>query len=229
MIVPIQKNRAYEDVAAQIRKQIEEGVWKDGDRIQSEIKLAELFQVSRGSVREAIKSLQMTGILEAHSGQGTFVAQNALQKIKDSRLVDMIGNQEYHDEILECRYIIEPQAAFVAARLCTNSDIEYLQKNYEEMLECSENGDIKGLNMRGQQFHAYIVGMMKNGVMSAIYDSISQRLLTERDEFAQKNTLYHLEHGELIEAFKRHDSVQARKIMERHIGRKINQKRFPMP
>lgn len=109
----------------------------------------------------------------------------------------------------------------LAAHLRSESDIEHLRKNYEEMLACSESGDIKGLNVRGQQFHAYIVGIMKNGIISAIYDSISQRPLTERDESAQKNTLCHLEHGELIEAFKRHDPVQARRSMERHLGRKI--------
>lgn len=64
-------------------------------------------------------------------------------------------------------------------------------------------------------------GHHENGIISAIYDSISQRPLTERDESAQKNTLCHLEHGELIEAFKRHDPVQARRSMERHLGRKI--------
>ena len=63
MIIPVQKNRVYENVSAQIRSQIEQGAWKEGDRIQSEMELAKLFQVSRGSIREAIKSLQMAGIV----------------------------------------------------------------------------------------------------------------------------------------------------------------------
>ena len=93
MIIPVQKNRVYENVSAQIRSQIEQGAWKEGDRIQSEMELAKLFQVSRGSIREAIKSLQMAGIVEAHSGQGTFVAPNALQKIRDGHLADMLRTQ----------------------------------------------------------------------------------------------------------------------------------------
>ena len=127
MLVPVQKKRVFEDISAQIINQIEDGNWKEGEQIKGELELSKLFQVSRGSIREAIKSLQIMGILVAVSGQGTFVAENALQKIKDSRFVDMISDGKYRDEVLECRYMIEPQAAFVAAKICTEQDIAYLQ------------------------------------------------------------------------------------------------------
>ena len=116
MLQPVPKNRVYENVSLQIREQIENGTWKEGEKIQGELELAKLFQVSRGSIRESIKSLQMLGILDAKSGQGTFVAQNALQKIRDSRLADMLNDADYYDEIIEYRYIIETQAAYIAAK-----------------------------------------------------------------------------------------------------------------
>lgn len=125
MITPVQKNRVYENVSAQICSQIEQGAWKEGDRIQSEMELAKLFQVSRGSIREAIKSLQMAGIVEAHSGQGTFVAPNALQKIRDGHLADMLSNTEYLDDVLQCRYIIESYTTRVASQVSTPEDIAY--------------------------------------------------------------------------------------------------------
>ena len=68
-----------------------------------------MFQVSRGSIREVIKSLQMMGILESKSGQGTFLRKNALQKIRGSRFINMINDEQYRDQVLECRYLIEPQ------------------------------------------------------------------------------------------------------------------------
>ena len=52
MLTPIKKNRVYEGVAQQIKEQIEKGIWKEGERIQSELELAKTFQVSRGSIRE---------------------------------------------------------------------------------------------------------------------------------------------------------------------------------
>ena len=135
MIVPVQKKSVFEDISEQIQNQIENGSWKEGEKIQGELALAQLFQVSRGSIREAIKSLQLMGILEARTGQGTFVAQNAVQKIRDNKLIEMINDDEYRDQVLECRYMIEPQAAFVAAQICTEDDIAHLQFLYNEMMK----------------------------------------------------------------------------------------------
>ena len=173
------------------------------------------------------------GILVAVSGQGTFVAENALQKIKDSRFVDMISDGKYRDEVLECRYMIEPQAAFVAAKICTEQDIAYLQDCYDTMMAYADADDVKNVNCWGQRFHTYIIEMMKNKVLSAIYKSIEQRLLDERKEFMlgnekQELLMYHHEHLEIIDAFRKHDAVLARKIMDQHLGRQMHWKRFSL-
>ncbi len=233
MLVPVQKKRVFEDISAQIINQIEDGNWKEGEQIKGELELSKLFQVSRGSIREAIKSLQIMGILVAVSGQGTFVAENALQKIKDSRFVDMISDGKYRDEVLECRYMIEPQAAFVAAKICTEQDIAYLQDCYDTMMSYADADDVKNVNFWGQRFHTYIIEMMKNKVLSAIYKSIEQRLLDERKEFMlgnekQELLMYHHEHLEIIDAFRKHDAVLARKIMDQHLGRQMHWKRFSL-
>ncbi len=233
MLVPVQKKRVFEDISAQIINQIEDGNWKEGEQIKGELELSKLFQVSRGSIREAIKSLQIMGILVAVSGQGTFVAENALQKIKDSRFVDMISDGKYRDEVLECRYMIEPQAAFVAAKICTEQDIAYLQDCYDTMMAYADADDVKNVNCWGQRFHTYIIEMMKNKVLSAIYKSIEQRLLDERKEFMlgnekQELLMYHHEHLEIIDAFRKHDAVLARKIMDQHLGRQMHWKRLSL-
>lgn len=231
MIVPVQRKSAFEDISEQIQNQIENGSWKEGEKIQGELALAQLFQVSRGSIREAIKSLQLMGILEARTGQGTFVAQNAVQKIRDNKLIEMINDDEYRDQVLECRYMIEPQAAFVAAQICTEDDISHLQFLYDEMMKCSEQGQSKGVNIWGQRFHSYIVDLMKNEILSAIYKTIEQQLLNEREKFCKSNeedvvVSYHYEHLDLIEAFKAHDAVKARKIMDKHLSRQMHWKRL---
>ena len=85
----------------------------------------------------------------------------------------------------------------------------------------------------GQRFHTYIIEMMKNKVLSAIYKSIEQRLLDERKEFMlgnekQELLMYHHEHLEIIDAFRKHDAVLARKIMDQHLGRQMHWKRFSL-
>ena len=233
MIVPVQKNRVYENVSAQIRDQIEQGAWKEGDRIQSEMKLAELFHVSRGSIREAIKSLQMAGIVEAHSGQGTFVAPNALQKIRDGRLADMLSSTEYLDDVLQCRYVIGSYTTRGACQICTPEDIAHLRENFQQMMVCEGKKDHHGLDHCGIEFHAYIVGMLKNEVLSALYNSLTQPLMEERNEFssADKNSeLYyegHMDHKRLIDAFEAHDTQKAEEIIKRHLFRKLRDKKEP--
>lgn len=230
MLVPVQKKRVYEDVSAQIQQQIEDGIWPEGGRIQGELELAGLFQVSRGSIREAIKSLQLMGILEARNGRGTYVAPNALQKIRDARLISMINDASYRDQVLECRYLIEPQAAFIAARICTEEDLDNLRGSYREMMAASEAGDVRRVNQWGLRFHAYLIDMMKNQVLSTIYHSMERQLLDDREEFTQEHAdrvvlSFHQEHLDLIRALERRDSVLARKIMDQHLGRQMHWKK----
>src|SRR5882672_6430946 len=74
---PVQTKRAFEEVALQIREQLSKGALKPGDRLPSERELAEQFGLSRNTVREALRSLEMSGILEFRKGAtgGAFVRE----------------------------------------------------------------------------------------------------------------------------------------------------------
>ncbi len=227
MLVPIQKKHVFEEIADQLQTQIENGNFKGGERLPSELQLCEIFQVSRGSIREAIKSLQVLGVLEARSGQGTYVSEDALSKISENRLREMISGGQYRDQILEIRYLIEPQAAWFFAQICTEKDIDYLRTSYSEMCEYAKNKDIAGINRCGNDFHFYIVKMLHNEILNSLYASIQQSLLNEREALARgleepDRVTYDYEHLELIEAFEKHDAELARSVMEKHLGRQTN-------
>lgn len=229
MLQPIKKSRVYEGVSQQIKEQIEQGIWKEGQRIQGELALAQAFQVSRGSIREAIKSLQLAGLLEAHSGQGTFVAQGACQKIRDSRLSEKIKSAEYFDDVLECRVLIEGHACSFAAEHHTEEDLRYLRENYAKAMEYTSQRDEEALNRCGAEFHSYIVNMMHNEIISDFYRSIMHPLLEERHEYFEnfhQDELEesHDEHDGLIKAFEAHDGELAREIITRHLERKKRSK-----
>lgn len=222
MLTPIKKSRVYEGVSRQIREQIEQGVWKEGERIQGELALAETFQVSRGSIREAIKSLQLAGLLEARSGQGTFVASNARQKIRDGRLSEKLSSDEYFDDILECRYLIEAYACQVAALHHTEEDLRFLRENYEKAAQYTLTGSLEDMNRCGGAFHLYIVDMAHNEIISGFYRSIVQPSMDERQEFFSdceqteiSDSLH--DHDALIRAFEAHDAARAKEIIRRHL------------
>jgi GntR family transcriptional repressor for pyruvate dehydrogenase complex len=72
-IKAVEKKRAYEDVVAQIRALIDDGRLKQGDQLPTERELSETFRVSRATIREAIRTLESTKLVQSRQGDGTYV------------------------------------------------------------------------------------------------------------------------------------------------------------
>ena len=115
MIKPISKKKYYETISEQIEQAILSGEWAEGSRVPTEDELAGIFQVGRGSIREAITNLQMSGVLNSSPGIGTYVADNAISCINNHQLADMLNDPESLNDMVEARQILEPQLAAYAA------------------------------------------------------------------------------------------------------------------
>ena len=83
MIKPVSKTTLYEEVIKQIISMIKEGKWIPGDKIPGELSLSESFNVSRNIIREALKSLELSGIVEAKPGKTTCAECSAEFEIDD--------------------------------------------------------------------------------------------------------------------------------------------------
>ncbi|MGE4354722.1 MAG: FadR/GntR family transcriptional regulator [Oscillospiraceae bacterium] len=126
MIKPITKTSMYKEIVGQIIIQIKNGVWKPNEQLPSEAELAKSFGVSRNSIREALKSLALFGIVYARPGQGTFITQDALQRVGNTELLDAISEEASLPELMETRLIIEPQLSKLAALRATDEDKKML-------------------------------------------------------------------------------------------------------
>src|SRR3979409_799786 len=73
LLEPVKRSRIYEHIVEQSHALIREGRWAPGDQIPPERELAERFRVSRTSVREALRALDMQGVIESRQGGGTFI------------------------------------------------------------------------------------------------------------------------------------------------------------
>ena len=73
----IQRTKLYEDVTERMLDHIRTETWAPGTKIPPEVELAKLFDVSRCTIREAVKSLQIAGFLRSRAGSGTFVSERA--------------------------------------------------------------------------------------------------------------------------------------------------------
>ena len=219
MIIPVQKNRVFETVYEQMIKLIEDGVWKEGERIPGEIELANNFNVSRNSLRTAIKVLHTSEILESKPGLGTFVAPEAVKKISNNRLL----------EILEVRYIIEKETAHSAAVKRTDEDIASLEECINNLKEAVSDKDVENIVFWGSEFHSRIIKCAGNRLISGIYESLRPNMYAEKRETIELNSIdkiyadYIKRDEAIIEAIKNKDGKLAEKLMKEHL---INRNKY---
>jgi len=101
--------KLYEEIAAKMLAQIEEGALRPGDRLPPERALAEEYGVSRTAIREALRSLEMMGCVESHVGEGTFIKSPSLQNIVDPFSILLTQNRQLGSELIEVRLILETE------------------------------------------------------------------------------------------------------------------------
>jgi GntR family transcriptional repressor for pyruvate dehydrogenase complex len=219
MITPIKKKKIYESVSEQIENLIKSGEWKEGCRVPTEEELAANFNVGRGSVREAIKSLQMSRILISNPGLGTYVADNAITSINNSRLAEMLNDESNMNELIEARYILEPELASMAALNSTPDMIVELQTYIDMMKKVDTKEE---LIHYGHLFHVAISEMCGNRILINLYKSISEPLQKLRQANFLTIELYQRDievHQSILDAIAAKDQRLSYKRMQDHLRR----------
>ena len=127
MLNPVKNIKVYEAIIEQIKDSVKNGELKSGDKLPSERELAEKLQVSRTSVREALKALSMLGLIDSKHGDGNFIKSNVEDCLLEplSVVFLLIGNR--NEEIFQLRRIIEPEAAAIAANNITEYELNELR------------------------------------------------------------------------------------------------------
>src|SRR6202521_6384775 len=111
----VKKIKLYEKVAQQIQGLIRDGLLKAGDKLPPERELAETFQVSRSSLRDAIRTLEVMGLVEPRQGEGTIVLDLDASALVSPLSTMLRQKRELVGELLDLRKIIEPPLAARAA------------------------------------------------------------------------------------------------------------------
>lgn len=216
-VTPIITKQKYESVADQIVLLIRNHTFTEGSHLPTEADLAAMFQVGRSSVREAIKSLQMSGILTSTAGRGTFVSDNAMIAISHAGLGELILDENALSELIEIRCILEPAAAALAACRRTDEDIQKMQDAIKRM-ETSE--DKEQLLNYGYQFHLALISAGKNRVMTQLHDSISLQLLKMRERDFLTSEVYKRDiatHHDILSAIIEQNEKLAKELMLKHL------------
>lgn len=219
---PIKTQKIYEKIVDQIGQLVAEGQLKPGDRLPSERELVERFQVSRASIREAISALEMMGLIEVRSGEGTYIRVVNIDSVVAPLAWMLFIEKDTDLELYEVRKILEVQAAGLAAERAEEEDINELFEALEIMridLESHRLGE-----EADHHFHYAIARATHNKIlfrlMNTISDTMRKTLQSSRSKLYEDRStpekLYQ-EHYLLYEAIKNHDMERAQKLMLEHL------------
>jgi len=171
---PVQTRRAFEEVAMQIREQLSKGALKPGDRLPSERELAEQFSLSRNTVREALRSLEVTGLLEFRKGAtgGAFVREGQGDVVV-SGFSDLFRMKVIKPEDLsEARRIIGVEVTRLACQRATEADLEALEQNVAASEGLIESEDVTQRVEINLAFNALLARAAKNPVLVILVDAL---------------------------------------------------------
>jgi GntR family transcriptional regulator, transcriptional repressor for pyruvate dehydrogenase complex len=220
LFTPIKSRRSFEGISTQIRQQIYAGVFKPEDKLPPERELASLFQTSRMAVREALRTLEQSGLVYVKHGidGGAFIKQ-ADPTILRNTIMDMIKVSNVTlRELTQARLGIEKSILEHAVVEITNDDLSLLKRNIEDTeKEIRKSGTVGKLFV---EFHILLGKLSKNilfemiiaGMMIIADDFIKSGLPDM--EYDSKTLAYH---KEICEALQRKDVQMAKRKMEEHL------------
>ena len=219
---PVKTKRIYEEIVEQIRLLVTEGHVKAGDRLPSERDLAERLQVSRASVREALSALEMMGLLEIRSGEGTYIKQVNIDSVVAPLAWVLSMEKDMVLELLEVRKILETQAAVLAAERAEAEEVVELREALEEMKKDLQSGRLG--DSSDHSFHYAIARGTRNKIlirlMNAISDTMFQTLRASRIKLYESEGVperLYTEHEEIFKAIQAKSPDEARVLMLQHL------------
>jgi len=213
----IRRNKVYEEVARQIQNHILERL-KPGDVLPPEREMAQKFGVSRSSVRDAIRSLELVGLLEPQQGRGTVVCEPSSDTLVGPLAAILVQKRRLVGELLDVRKIIEPALARRAALHATATQIAEMEQILERHSEKVRRGEMA--IEEDSEFHYRIALAADNSVILRIVDVLMDMLRETRQRSLQTSGRAQKSlagHQHILAALKRHDPAASESAMLRHL------------
>jgi GntR family transcriptional repressor for pyruvate dehydrogenase complex len=214
----VRKVKLHEGVARQIERFISEDVLKPGDRLPSERELAEMFQVSRSSVRDGIRTLELAGLVEARQGEGTIVCDLSPDSVVNPLANVLVRKRQLVRELLDVRKMLEPPLAARAAHNASPEEIAYLEDILRRQGQKVRRGKLA--IEEDSEFHYNIARAANNSVMMKVLDILMDLLRTTRERWLQaqgRPQQSFAGHRRILSAIKRRDARAAEVAMRRHL------------
>ncbi len=210
-------------VAEEIKQRILIGDLIAGNKLPPERELAEQFNVSRPSIREAINKLQAKGFIRKVPGGGNYITDDLGASFADPLLELFANDKNAAFDILELRFAVEALSAYFAAKRATKAQKENMQEKHDFLLKMHKEGGYEQEAKADVAFHMSIaeasnnpaiVHLMRN-LLNVLEVTISSYFHESTDN---KNVRLPNEHSEILEAILNNEPILARERMKFHIA-----------
>lgn len=189
-----------------LRKAILTGKLEPGERL-TEVKLGKLLGTSRTPIREAIRKLELEGLVTIVPGSGARVARITIEDLQ---------------EVMEIRSTLDQLSAALASERITETEKQQLSEACEAFEKSTVTGDQLEIAEADVRFHDIIIKAAKNQKLGAILNSLADNIYRYRYEFIRDDVRYEQlvrEHRDLYNAIAAGDREAAEKAAKTHIGR----------
>ncbi len=206
-------------IADQVVGMIETQRLQPGDSLPPERQLADLLEVSRPSLREALHILQAQGIVSIKHGQGTFVAEPVVaQELRAA----MMTSAHDLNELFDAREVLEVPASNWASKRATKEDLRVLRAtiNQMEQITNSESIDYQQLQALDAKFHLTIVGIAGNRFINqtlGVLQDVMQLSMDTTLRVPGRSEISRHEHNLILEAIEEGNGELAAELTKAHI------------
>ena len=219
---PIKKENLPEKIIREIKQLIDSGQMATGSRLPSERDLAGLLNVSRSSLREALKALSILGIIENRHGDGNFITTSSTDWPMEPLSIFLSVKRGAMIDLIDARQGLEITAAELAAQRRTHNDITRMSESIRKMRDTQKAPE--KFYQSDLSFHRHLAAAAKNPVIADLLEKIYTLSNATRIEIHQVDRHYHDyiaydigEHEKLLSSIKDRNPQEAVACMSLHM------------
>lgn len=228
MFTPLGQTKSItQQVEFELTKAIKTGTYLPGHKIPTEHELCQLFNVSRTSVREAVKKMSAKGIVDVKRGSGVYVSEISLKNASESlnMFFELSSDEDVILQTIEARLILEPPLAAEASKKRSEKHLNLLEKNMNAMRNC-DLMDKKKETELDNEFHRTLLSIADNDVLDLLLSPIFNLMPkfksnvyakpSDGDLLTHKNIMLQ-HHMNILQAIIEQNKQKAMEAMRAHI------------
>jgi GntR family transcriptional repressor for pyruvate dehydrogenase complex len=214
---PAADTRVTAKLIHKIKRLISTGAIVPGAKFPPERELAKEFGVNRASLRQALKVLEIMGVLTQRVGDGTYLSASAESILKEPLDFLILLDDLTHHELMETRMIVEPELAARAAERATTEDLIGLRRAIAAMENCRTNQERLEADLA---FHQCIFRASGNRICHLLFNVIHRTVLTSMSQLSTRVPLDRplTFHKQIYAAIQQRDAEGARRRMLEHLA-----------